>query len=413
VQNDTILYLQLISCFVISMAWAIGSVFMRDKRSPLVHWAICSVLLGMGAFLVAQRGILPDVLSYGVCNAALMVGFFGIRRGVQKFSNVEDQWKSDLHSGSLLFIGLNLVALTKFGLHDNVLSSSIFSLFSGTFLIMAGTDALRHMRRQFVLPASLSTVFPLYLAGALFIVRGVLSFYFPQDHVDNLRANSTFNSVFLTFIFTMHLMLNLSLGGLVVSKLISEIRHLSVSDALTGLANRRFLEETLELEMSRFRRWGRAFSVLMIDIDHFKTVNDTHGHDVGDEVLKRVARIMKDCARTNDITGRWGGEEFFIILTETGESGSDIFADRLRQEIENNAIVHDGHVIRLTASLGLATANSSHLNWRSMVKAADEAMYRAKSNGRNRVEKAPKIAWPVRQGSKSDNVLHLHAKRTN
>jgi diguanylate cyclase (GGDEF)-like protein len=390
-QNHTILLLQFIACLVVSIAWAVGATLMREKRSPMVHWSICSVLLGMGAWLTCQRGVIENFWAYGVCDLVLMLGIVGMHRGVRKFVSDESQSKADVQNGSLLAACMAFLLYAKFALNDDALEVEAFGLFAGYFLLSTGMQAMRNMRSQFGMPASLATVFPLHMAGLLFIVRCIIGLIFPDDHLEDFHLHSDFNVMFLFAVFTMHLMLNISLGGLVVSKLISEIRHLSISDALTGLSNRRFLEETLELEMSRFRRWNRPFSVLMLDIDHFKTVNDTHGHDVGDEVLKCVAKVIKDSARNNDITGRWGGEEFFLILPETGQEGGEIFSERLRAEIEKSKVPHTNGPIKVTASMGLATAASHHLMWRELVKEADSAMYRAKAAGRNRVEKAPLV----------------------
>lgn len=161
-----------------------------------------------------------------------------------------------------------------------------------------------------------------------------------------------------------------------------EIRRLSVTDKLTQLYNRLKLDETLENELELSGEGKAAFSLILVDIDHFKLVNDTFGHQVGDTVLVEVSNILKNNVRSTDIIGRWGGEEFLIILPETDEKDGRLLAEKLREKIENNNFVTAG---KLTASFGVSMY-SYDVSPASIVSRADEALYLAKKNGRNRVE---------------------------
>lgn len=157
---------------------------------------------------------------------------------------------------------------------------------------------------------------------------------------------------------------------------------LSLTDRLTGLCNRRRLDQTLRAELRRARRYHKPFSVIMIDIDHFKDVNDMHGHQTGDDVLVRLADTFIALARETDTVGRWGGEEFLIVCPETPKDVAQVLAQRLRQEIEETDFAVAGS---LTASFGVAASvpdDAPH----ALVKRADEALYRAKQLGRNRIE---------------------------
>jgi two-component system, cell cycle response regulator len=163
---------------------------------------------------------------------------------------------------------------------------------------------------------------------------------------------------------------------------------LASTDGLTGLMNRRAFIEQMEVERSRAERSGFSTAVLLLDIDHFKKVNDTMGHAAGDAILKGVAAVLKRFGRKSDYVARWGGEEFIVALTQTPVAGARIAGERLRRAIE--AAVHDlpeGGTHQVTASIGLAVATGS---WKldAVVAKADEALYVAKSRGRNRVELA-------------------------
>lgn len=154
------------------------------------------------------------------------------------------------------------------------------------------------------------------------------------------------------------------------------------TDHLTGLANRRRFERQLEREVARTRRFGRPFCLLMLDIDHFKRVNDTHGHDVGDDVLRRLANTLQAGTRGIDMASRIGGEEFAVLLTETDFDHGMEVAERLRQAVRATEIPAAGFV---TVSVGLAEFNASTPDARSLFAAADSALYEAKRAGRDRV----------------------------
>lgn len=153
-------------------------------------------------------------------------------------------------------------------------------------------------------------------------------------------------------------------------------------DHLTGLMSRRNLESKVSYELARIKRFGREFSVVMLDIDHFKKLNDTHGHAFGDEVLKEVAATLKNSIREVDFVGRMGGEEFVIAMPETDKATGIIIAERVRKSVSELVFQED---VRVTISGGVATAPEDGLALAELLKVADDALYRAKNNGRNRI----------------------------
>jgi diguanylate cyclase (GGDEF)-like protein len=160
-----------------------------------------------------------------------------------------------------------------------------------------------------------------------------------------------------------------------------ELERLSLTDGLTGLANRRFLVQQLNEEALRFRRTKNEFSVLMADVDHFKQYNDAFGHPAGDEVLKRVARILQTAAREIDCVARYGGEEFCVMLPETSITGAAILAERICEHVA--ATEFPGQ--KITLSIGVASLPANGDTPDAVIAAADEALYQAKREGRNRV----------------------------
>ncbi len=170
-----------------------------------------------------------------------------------------------------------------------------------------------------------------------------------------------------------------------LEKELEDARQNSREDFLTKLFNRRALDDYMEIKENEFTRYGRNFSVVMFDIDHFKKVNDTFGHEAGDAVLSAFAAILKKDCRTVDIVGRYGGEEFLAILSETDIEGGVIFAEKVRAHVEEAKFMYQNQRINVTLSAGVSM-RSKFPSQKATVNSADEKLYLAKQNGRNRVE---------------------------
>jgi diguanylate cyclase (GGDEF)-like protein len=188
----------------------------------------------------------------------------------------------------------------------------------------------------------------------------------------------------------------LARGPLEIVWEIEEVTRRARTDSLTGLANRRHFDEQLRRVIAETDRFGGASSLVLIDLDHFKSINDRFGHQAGDAVLRHVAQLMRDAVRTVDLCARYGGEELALLLPQTGRDGAVELAERLRQMLEQRPVAHDGASIRVTASFGVATypAPVPYGDW--VVPAADKALYEAKATGRNNVKSIdPKEVTPA------------------
>jgi diguanylate cyclase (GGDEF)-like protein len=168
------------------------------------------------------------------------------------------------------------------------------------------------------------------------------------------------------------------------------LETLSVTDVLTGLANRRRLMTRLEEEVARARRYKTPLAVVMIDIDHFKQVNDVHGHAMGDEVLRNIGAMLKAGVRTTDLAARYGGEELTLVLPHTDIPAATLVAENLREKFAEFEHRLDGIALKKTVSMGVTARDGQGdvPSAEDLLKHADEALYRAKQNGRNRVEVA-------------------------
>jgi diguanylate cyclase (GGDEF)-like protein len=169
----------------------------------------------------------------------------------------------------------------------------------------------------------------------------------------------------------------------------SQAEHfLARTDAVTGIPNRRYLEEVLKAEAARSSRYHQPISVVMADVDYFKHINDEYGHPVGDEALRFVSLVARECSRESDFVGRWGGDEFLFILPQTTAQAAFIFADRFRRELGARAFRADSaeHLLRIPISAGVADAcPPPPADSVALVSRADQALYDAKQGGRDQV----------------------------
>ena len=169
-----------------------------------------------------------------------------------------------------------------------------------------------------------------------------------------------------------------------LEKELADAKKASREDALTKLFNKRAMDEFLEIREGEYKRYNKPYSVVFFDIDHFKKVNDTYGHEAGDIVLKGFAQVFKKMARNTDIVGRYGGEEFLAILTETDHKGAQTFAQKVREKLEISRFVYEDKKLQVTISGGIAY-REEYPNVSSLLKAADDRLYKAKSSGRNQI----------------------------
>lgn len=164
-----------------------------------------------------------------------------------------------------------------------------------------------------------------------------------------------------------------------------KLEELAATDPLTGLANRKQIMATLEMQMEGFRRYGTVFAVLMLDVDYFKKINDRHGHQAGDSVLVSVADILRQMLRKRDTVGRYGGEEFLVILDTTDQTHAADTADRIRRAVEEKVFSWKDGPVRITVSIGVGAIASADESPSALISRADKALYRAKEEGRNRI----------------------------
>jgi diguanylate cyclase (GGDEF)-like protein len=186
---------------------------------------------------------------------------------------------------------------------------------------------------------------------------------------------------------------------------IKSLAEASNRDGLTGVFNRRFLQETLEAEFSRAKRYSGKLSFIIIDLDHFKAINDNHGHLAGDEALKVAAKRIGEDLRLSDIMGRYGGEEFGVVLPETTIEGARITAERIREALQREPVIYQNKEIKLSASLGVTELRPDTCSVDALLEEADKALYQSKENGRNQVT--------VHQPDETENMAQVSTENAD
>ncbi len=223
------------------------------------------------------------------------------------------------------------------------------------------------------------------------------AYLFPFDHnrpvtggVENMYQNCTFvplknaSGEVNAICITIQDVTDEGISQKLLQETMRELEASSRTDGLTQLLNRSFWEFCLSRECKRCVRYGCEASLIMFDLDHFKNVNDTYGHLAGDEVLRQVSLALKQTVRETDIVGRYGGEEFGVIVSDSDLKAGEGLAERIRKSIEQLKIVYEGQAIPVTVSLGVAEFQSDMPSHEKLIACADQALYHAKETGRNR-----------------------------
>jgi diguanylate cyclase (GGDEF)-like protein len=333
-----------------------------------------------GLSLILQRGIWPDFLTLVVSNLAIMFGFAAMRRGVQLFLRIP---VTDREQATLLALdAMLLLGLVSVSGHSTIAVVGASVPIAWT-LLRSAHESFRALSHEGANATARVVSAPLAVLGMMFAARAVFGAIAPAMAARPLHEANAFNGVVVLVFMVVGLMINLVLALMVVGRLVTRLQHLSERDALTGLLNRRALAPLLQREAGRLRRYGECYALLMIDIDHFKTINDRHGHAAGDCALVKLADVLREAAREVDHVARLGGEEFCILLPHSDLEGAMQLAGRVHHAVRSSTweLVE----CPVTVSVGVAVAQSADEAPSAVLDRADRALYRAKNSGRDQV----------------------------
>jgi diguanylate cyclase (GGDEF)-like protein len=368
---------------LLALAWVILAA-LRMARTAAWHWAVACALTGASLALVLRREDLFPWIGFWLAPLVMMAALILLRRGVRIFARLKRADGED----ALLFVALAAAMAWAMEQEQRWPLITLSSVSYSYLLLRAALDGWRGLRAEFGLAPTIGCTAPFAAVGLLFLARGLAALFLPAAVGQSLHDTTTFNAVSAFGFLVSSLALCFALAGLVMSRMMLRLLHLSEHDALTGLLNRRAIEERLADEAERLARYGQTYSVLSIDIDNFKSINDRHGHPAGDAVLKALAATLARTGRLSDRSARTGGEEFWVLMPSTGLEGARQAAERLLGAVREMRVPAAGTDITLTVSIGVAVAERPGEEVDAVLRRLDAALYRAKQGGRDRIELA-------------------------
>ena len=335
-------------------------------------WAAGSLALSFVTLLVLPRNFVSGLIS----NMLNMTGHVLIYVAICQFTG--RSLYRPLVYGLVPFGYAALVALVF--LPPGGLPLITITQFVGFPLDIASALALYRADTKRYKLGSYLTALPLLVYGLITIVRFITGFVARQQVLPGATASNIFD------VLSFYILSYLWVAGFILmisQRLQSDLNDLAMNDALTRVRNRRAMQNMLDFEMRRVQTEVKDFSVILLDVDHFKRVNDAHGHDVGDLVLQWMAQTMQAALRVQDIVSRWGGEEFLILLPDTSLEEAMETADRLRTLVEQTPVANSPIPLKITFSAGVANSKT-HRDVNVLCKVADQALYIAKQT-RNQI----------------------------
>jgi len=347
--------------------------FMRRYYPPSIqgigYWASAPLMWLVATVMFSGRGVFPDLFSMVVANTLLLVGTTAFYIGCRRFLGHGGGWRL---WGSVAALSALLFAWLTYGYSSYPLRLGSFTALMICIHAANLRFLLRHGGKRF--PVRLVEVV-LVLHIAVLAVR--LSTTLVGRAGNDLMEPSLYQTLYIGAYVLTVLMLSIGAVLMATDRLTTELNHLATHDALTHTLNRRALLERFEEELARSQRTGKGPALMMLDLDHFKAVNDTRGHQHGDAVLVHFVQRAQAVLRRPDRLGRYGGEEFVVLLPETGAQNAQAVAQRI------HAAAASGHALDCQLSIGLTTWLGPQDTLDAMLARADKALYQAKAQGRN------------------------------
>ncbi len=372
------------SVLIAALMGTVSLVFARMQGSTrlIASWGAAMLFVAAGLAGLALRGTVPDLVSIVLANTAVVTGLVVAIRGLRVFCGVPPKDLLGWGLTALLFILL-------------LLSSEVWDNYTVRTVSINAAVASIAIRAALVLRAhvmpgcELSFKFTenfFWLVGVLTAFRSVAALMFPIDY---FLQPSPLNSVTFLFYATFISVSTLGIMWMEIEHLQKDLRRLARFDTLTGLHNRGSFLAEFEREISRVSRSGGQFSLVMFDLDRFKQLNDRHGHPAGDHVLREFADILRASVRRHDVAGRYGGEEFVVLMPDLGKDIAVKVAERIRHAVQAREMEFAGRLLHVTVSGGVASLGEDGADWEALLRAADKALYAAKQGGRNQIVSAP------------------------
>ena len=371
------IYVEVILGLLLLFAWV-----QNTSITAVAWWGFGHLLRAASVVLFGMYGSAPDVISIDLANALLFTAFAFTWTGARVFDHVRPQPILLFAGAALWLVACRIPAVGASFNARVLLSSGIITAYTWA----AAYEFWRGRREPLV--SRWPAIFMLFAHGALYLLRTPFGAMLPWSPT----GNEVFESVWLTVLSFEALLFTIAIAFilLAMAKERTEHRHKTAAliDSLTGIANRRAFLQDGEALLKRQAADPRPVAVLLLDLDNFKSINDRFGHAVGDRVLQLFARIGNCCMRRTDLFGRLGGEEFAALLFDTTRERACAVAEEIRTAFAGASSEVDGKPLVATTSIGVVVSQDGVLDLSALLAQADHALYRAKDNGRNRIEVA-------------------------
>ncbi|MGJ8620001.1 MAG: GGDEF domain-containing protein [Methylophilaceae bacterium] len=383
----TIIFMSMLLTFMLSMLLGITRVHHKGLKGP-GYWAIGNLVVGLGMVLVLMQ--LDDQVIFLPGTALIGAGLSLYINGIQAFSGKKPDHRIPLTVFALLFVVDVYFMLINKDIRTTVVLDAL--IFAAVYLACARLTFAQDEGLLGNLYWITSSLF-LFL-GLLMIGRAVSA---ASVDITVLNAFATWPVNAYTFMIgAVSQFFISSLFVLMLSyQLNKNLESMVTVDGMTGILNRRGLEDAANKMQGLCKRIHMGMAVLLIDIDHFKKVNDKHGHLVGDDVLRHVTKVASGVLRTGDVIGRYGGEEFAVFMPNTNESEASILAERIRAAVESHAYEEGSLSVPVSVSIGAADSVRAGYDFKGLIAAADSTLYAAKKAGRNRVLRYTEVKLAV------------------
>lgn len=363
---------------------ALGAARLRSEAG--MRWASANLLLAAAAVATLARAHWPHALVYAGADLCELLAYLQLQYGLARFTRQPSGMTASLAVVALAAAALPLLYADA-AAGPRLLA---YSCAAAWLLARSARIAVRGLCTEFGREAALAVAGPCAIGALLEVGRAVVALVNGvPDVADPLRPTVT-NAMFQWAAFAIVVGLNFALAIVSGARQLAQSREMTLHDALTGLWNRRAVDLRLQRELAARARHGLPLALIAFDLDHFKQVNDRHGHAAGDAALRHVARMLGPLCRDGDLLARTGGEEFCVLMPYTALEGACLMAQRLRSTLEAHPLAWHGTPLTLTGSFGAASVERNDDDGRDLNERADQAMYAAKQAGRNGVCSAPR-----------------------
>ena len=358
-----------------------------DVQPSAFSWRVATLLQACGCILQAVQAQLPPGFVLPLANACILLGMTGYLRALRQFYGLPERW-SILWPAAIGTLGVFWFAAVQPNLGIRI----VFASLALAFVMFACVYTLqRYGERQPMTSQRVQALIFLVIA-LLMVVRGVQTLFIPPSEASLLQTGNSVRALSLVIMTTLPVIGTTAFLLMCSERIRRQWQQAASTDYLTGLANRRTVAQAGTQAFALARREGGRLSLAVLDVDHFKRINDQHGHDAGDLALKYLAEKLLAACEENDLTGRLGGEEFILLWQGADATRALRSAERLQDALRAQPLRIGDAPIALTVSIGIAVLDDSQADFDELLRQADRALYAAKAEGRDRVMMASAIA---------------------